>query len=146
MSRATVARRTRSTSCSNENSGVCTPTTVSPSSRYAFHHARTYGAVRSQLMHVSVHTSTTTTRPRRSVRSSGSELSHSTAPSSDGIGRRADRRLISSAHRPERRPQLAREELRLLPGGEVPAARGLVEVRDAGVHDLDPAAGRRPDL
>jgi hypothetical protein len=80
-----VAFRTRSISCSNENSGVWTPITMSPSSRYACDHARTYGSVRSQLMHVSVQKSTRTTWPRRSSGSSGCELSHPVPPSSLGM-------------------------------------------------------------
>ena len=39
-----------------------------------------------------------------------------------------------------------REELRLLPGGEVAAPVGLVEVGEAGVDRLDPAARGREDL
>src|SRR5918997_904738 len=50
------------------------------------------------------------------------------------------------AQRTERRPDLFREKLRLLPGGEVAALVDLVEVGEAGVLRLDPAPGRRPDL
>src|SRR3954465_13957707 len=48
--------------------------------------------------------------------------------------------------RAERPPHLGREELGLLPGGEVAAPGGLVEVREAGEHHLDPAARGREDL
>ena len=44
------------------------------------------------------------------------------------------------AKRPERRSDLGGEELRLLPGGEVAALVDLVEVREAGVGRLGPAA------
>src|SRR5919107_1427518 len=71
-----------SRSCSNPNSGACTPTTVSPRSAYFSDHARTYGSVRSQLTHEYVQTSTTTTRPARASAVSGSELSHTGARSS----------------------------------------------------------------
>src|SRR3954447_4141776 len=57
--------------------------------------------------------------------------------------------LITSSlltQRAERRPHLGREELGLLPGGEVPAPVGLVEVGEAGEHHLDPAARSREDL
>src|SRR4051794_30705540 len=77
-------------SCSNENSGVWTPMTTRPSSRYACDQARTYGSVRSQLMQVSVQKSTSTTRPRKSAASSGSELSQADAPASDGMCRRSN--------------------------------------------------------
>src|SRR5215210_5163391 len=77
-------------SCSNENSGVCTPITTSPSSRYACDHARTYGSWRSQLMHVRVQKFTSTTRPRSSAGPSGSELSHPVAPSNPGTRLRSN--------------------------------------------------------
>src|SRR4051812_10252806 len=57
--------------------------------------------------------------------------------------------LITSSlltKRAERRSQLGREELGLLPGGEVAAPGGLVEVGEAGEHHLDPAARGREDL
>src|SRR4051812_17047824 len=90
MPRSFVARRTRSTSCSNENSGVCTPSTIKPSSRYAWDQALMYGCVRSQLMHVSVQKSTRTTWPRSPAGSSGSELSQVVAPVSGGMCTGAD--------------------------------------------------------
>jgi hypothetical protein len=48
--------------------------------------------------------------------------------------------------RGEDRAQLCREQLRLLPGGEVAAPVDLVEVGEAGVDRLGPAARARPDL
>ena len=69
---------------SKPNSGVWTPITVSPSSRYLAAQARRYGSVRSQLTQVYVQKSTSTTRPRRSSGVNGSELSHPVAPSNDG--------------------------------------------------------------
>src|SRR5262245_52306067 len=53
---------------------------------------------------------------------------------------------IPSAKRPERGSHLAREELGLLPGGEVTALVDLVEVGDVRVRALDPAARRLPEL
>src|SRR5262245_2193918 len=47
---------------------------------------------------------------------------------------------------PESRAHLGGEELRLLPGGEVAAPVDLVEVGEAGVDRLDPAARGSPDL
>src|SRR3954447_680830 len=69
-----------SRSFSKENSGVCTPTVTTPASRYFSAQARTYGSVRSQLMHVYVRKSTTTTFPRSPSGVSGSEFSHDVAP------------------------------------------------------------------
>src|SRR5829696_6817565 len=52
------------------------------------------------------------------------------------------------AHRraqwPERGLHLGREQLRLLPGGEVPAPVHLVEVAEGRIGLLDPAAGAAP--
>src|SRR5918994_7290423 len=50
------------------------------------------------------------------------------------------------AQRSERRAELFREELRFFPGGEVATPLDLVEVGEAGVDRLDPAAGGSPDL
>src|SRR5215212_2180880 len=47
-----------------------------------------------------------------------------------------------SAQRPERRPELLAEDLRLLPGGKVAALVDFVEVDEVGVGLLCPAAGR----
>src|SRR5919112_6540666 len=47
---------------------------------------------------------------------------------------------------PERRTDLAGEQLRLLPGGEVAAPVDLVEVAEAGIGRLDPAARGSPEL
>src|SRR5215216_1288800 len=144
MSRTSTACRTRPTSCSNPNSGVWTPMTISPSSRYARDHARTYGSWRSQLMHVSVQKFTSTTCPGSSAGPSGSELSHPVAPSSEGMWTR-EKTAIGLAKRPERRSQLVREDLRLLPGSEVTAPVDLVEVDEIGIGALGPAP-RRPVL
>src|SRR6476619_5898297 len=57
---------------------------TSPSSRYRLAHARTYGSVRSQLMHVYVQKLTATTLTERSAGVSGGELNHRVAPSRDG--------------------------------------------------------------
>src|SRR3954451_7833997 len=65
---------------SKENSGVCTPIVTRPASRYFSDHARTYGSVRNQLMHVYVQKSTATTFPRSSSTVSGEEFSHDVAP------------------------------------------------------------------
>src|SRR6266542_1287515 len=54
--------------------------------------------------------------------------------------------MASLAQRAECGPHLGREELRLLPGGEVAALVDLVEVREAGVGNLDPAPRGSPDL
>src|ERR687897_752456 len=238
---ACAASRTFSTSRSNENSGVWTPMTTRPRSRYFSDHARTKASVRSQLMQVYVQKSTRTTFSTKLSGVSGDEFSQPVAPSkpgkrpSTGNGavrgwRRAPKRLTSSdlrprrprtrpgppaeeclrcrpqksrankrpgipspeqsppdgaplasplekrssesdaqvpsgppvggpevgpfrseatlglAQRPEGGPQLGGEELRLLPGGEVAAPVDLVEVSEAGVDRLDPAARGSPDL
>src|SRR5262249_12395630 len=46
----------------------------------------------------------------------------------------------------ERRPNLLGEYLGLLPGGEVPALLGLVEVAEGRIGQLDPAARGPEDL
>src|SRR5262249_2629632 len=51
-----------------------------------------------------------------------------------------------SAERAEGGSHLGREEVRLLPGGEVAAPLDLVEVDERGVGRLDPAARRPEDL
>src|SRR5688572_15595640 len=103
-----------------------------------------YGSVRSQLMQVSVQKSTRITWPRSSAGPSGSESSHSVAPPSEGMCTWAN--TVHLAQRPERSPHLGREELRLLPGGEVAARVDLVEVGGVGVDLLDPAARGSEDL
>src|SRR5215467_11071515 len=75
-----AARRTLARSFSTENSGVWTPMTTRPRSLYFAAHARTYGSVRSQLTHVYVQKSTTTTLPRRPSGVSGGELIQAVAP------------------------------------------------------------------
>ena len=69
----------------------------------------------------------------------------------DGAGRASDEhdhgfRRSMSAHGAERSPHLRGEEFGLLPGGEVAALVDLVEVREAGVGGLGPAARGSPDL
>src|SRR4051794_10922802 len=132
MARASVARRTPSMSCSNENSGVWTPTTTSPSSAYACDHARTYGSWRSQLMHVHVQKFTSTTRPPNSAGPSGSDLSHSVAPPSEGMCTCVN--TVVLAQRAERLADVRGEQLRLLPGGEVAAPVVLVVGDEVGVR------------
>src|SRR5262249_10184673 len=78
------ARATRSTLPSNSNSKVCTPTTIRPCSRYFSAHARTYGSVRIQLMHVYVPKLTSTTWSRRSAGVSGVAGRQAVAPSQGG--------------------------------------------------------------
>src|ERR1700758_5334413 len=95
-------------------------------------------------MHVKVQKSTRTPFPSGPAGVSGSELSQPVAPDNEGS-------LLStvaaiSAHRPERGADLLREQLGLLPRGEVPAALGLVEVGDVWVALLDPGARREEDL
>src|SRR3712207_9234665 len=84
-----TAWRTLPRSRSKPNSGACTPTTVSPRSAYVFHHARTYGSVRSQFTHEYVQKSTRTTRPARASAGGGTELDQNSAaytPSVESIG------------------------------------------------------------
>ena len=61
---ASTAARTFDVTCSNANSGVCTPMITSPSSWYAAYHALRCGSVRRQLMQEYVQKSTSTTLPR----------------------------------------------------------------------------------
>src|SRR5215472_12983368 len=95
-------------------------------------------------MHVYVQKSTSTTFPRRPAGVSGPELSQPVAPSKPGRWPPiAPRRLLSRLTRPPRnrrlrgwrssdligtRPGPRREQLRLLPGGEVTAPVDLDEV------------------
>src|SRR4029078_8941294 len=111
-----------------------------------------------QLMHVYVQKSTSTTCPRRPAAVSGSELSQPVAPSNSGRRVTPRCRARRSRRQPESRApaaspqrgecgaQLQREELGLLPGGEVAAPLGLVEVSDVRITRLDPAARRPRDL
>src|SRR5579859_8016140 len=62
------------------NSGACTPMTTRPWSLYFSAHARTYGRVRRQLMHVYVQKSTKITLPLTALSVTGGELTHSVAP------------------------------------------------------------------
>src|SRR3954470_6983576 len=88
-------------------------------------------------MHVSVQKCTRTTRPPSSAGPSGSEFSHSIAPPSEGMWTCANTMLL--AQRAEPRAQLGGVELRLLPGGEVPASVELVVVDEVRVRLLRPA-------
>src|SRR3954464_13795371 len=58
-----TAEPTFDASCSNANSGECTPTIVRPFERYSASHRLTYGSVRRQLTQEYVQKSTSTTRP-----------------------------------------------------------------------------------
>src|SRR5213593_1955710 len=80
-----VAHSTLGRSCSNENSGVCTPMTTNPASLYFAAQLLTYGIGRSELIHVYVQKSISTTLPRSAFAFSGLELSHPTAPPKSGI-------------------------------------------------------------
>src|SRR6516225_848021 len=95
-------------------------------------------------MHVRVQKFTSTTWPRRSAGPSGAELSHSVAPSSEGMRTRPN--IFISAQRPERCSDVLREQLRLLPGREVPAPIVLVVVDEVGVGLLGPAPRGPVDL
>src|SRR6476620_1035202 len=111
-------------------------------------------------MQVYVQKSTRTTFPRRPSGVSGSELSQPVAPSKPGRWVSAPslaNQLISQYRRPraarllsvkrlERGSHLGREELRLLPGREVAALVGVVEVGEVGVPRLDPAPRGHEDL
>jgi len=56
------------------------------------------------------------------------------------------RLTVHLAERAEPRAQLGGVEIRLLPGGEVPASVDLVEVHEVGVRLLGPASRSRVDL
>ena len=64
----------------------------------------------------------------------------------DPGGHRPARVRLWLAQRPERRPDLGREQLGFFPGGEVAAPGGFVEVAEVGIDPLDPAARGRDDL
>src|SRR5439155_7207403 len=104
-------------------------------------------------MHVYVPKLTSTTRSSSAAGVSGSEFSQVVAPSKPGndpsTGNSLRCRSIRpprSAQRPERGAHLFGEELRLLPGREMPALADLVEVHGVRVRPLDPAPRRPPDL
>src|SRR5688500_5633158 len=88
-------------------------------------------------MHVHVQKFTRTTRPRSSAVPSGSELSHSVAPANEGRCTRSNR--VMSAQRSKAGADLFHEQLRLLPGGEVPALVELVVMEQLGIGLLRPA-------
>src|SRR5712691_7268391 len=75
-----VAHSTLGRSCSNENSGVCTPITTSPASLYLAAQLLMYGIGRSELIHVYVQKLTSTTLPRSDFVLSAPELNQPTAP------------------------------------------------------------------
>src|SRR5262249_2207840 len=101
-------------------------------------------------MQVYVPKLTSTTRPPRSARVKGGELSHVVAPSNAGrwpstgsSWRCRSTTGIQSAQRRERGPHLLCEELRLLPRGEVPAPLDLVVIDEVvGIGALGPTSGR----
>src|SRR4051794_31511546 len=126
-------------SCSNPNSGVCTPITTSPSSRYACDHARTYGSWRSQLMQVSVQKFTSTTRPCSSSGPSGSELSHAAAPSSEGMCRRSDTVMVWSLLLSPPRERGERQDDHDEPDDHHPP-------RGVEPHEVGPAARLGPEV
>src|SRR6266568_9656990 len=72
-------------SCSNENSGVCTPITVKPASLYFSAQFLRYGNGRRELMQVNVQKSTIKTFPRSDWRLNGAELSQPMAPPNSGM-------------------------------------------------------------
>jgi hypothetical protein len=78
-----------------------------------------------------------------SIPAVGSARGH---PTVAHIQSRATADAHRSTQRAERRPELGREQLRLLPGREVAASVNLVEVCDVGVGFLDPAARSPEDL
>ena len=84
MPSCAIARLTLDVSFSNENSGECTPTIVSPALRYVRSHAVRCGSVRMQLMHVYVQKSISTTRPRSEASVSGLLLSQLVTPVNSG--------------------------------------------------------------
>src|ERR1700722_16064702 len=72
-------------SCSNENSGVCTPITTNPASFYFVAQFFRNGSGRMELMQVYVQKLTSVTFPRSDLRLKGTELSQPMAPSMSGI-------------------------------------------------------------
>ena len=92
-----TAPSTLSATCSKANSGVWTPSTTSPRSRYVRSQAFTCGSVRRQLMHEYVQKSTRTTLPRSCSSVSGSLLIQCESPASSGAApksRRTTARLL----------------------------------------------------
>src|SRR5262245_24535305 len=89
-----------------------------------------------------------TVRDAPPVESTGMQSLLASRSSRGGRRARVSRRLPDHAlpQRLERRAQLRREECRLFPCREVSAAVDLVEVGEAGVDRLDPAARGSPEL
>src|SRR5216683_856645 len=82
-----IALRTLAVSCSNWNSGVCTPITTNPSLLYLSYQEVTCGSVRIQLMQVYVQKSTKTTFPLRLAIVSGLFVfNHLSIPTKSGAG------------------------------------------------------------
>src|SRR5580765_6286487 len=91
---ARTAVVTLARSCSNENSGVCTPITTRPESRYFAAQLLMYGCGRSELMQVYVQKDTSTTLPCKEARPRDGELSQPTAPSKSGARPSSDGRTV----------------------------------------------------
>src|SRR5271169_45326 len=92
--RPAAAPRTFETTCSKANSGVWTPTTTNPASRYARYQPSTCGSERWQLMQEYVQKSTRTTLPLSWARVSGrlpGVLSQATMPVNGGAVPRSGR-------------------------------------------------------
>jgi hypothetical protein len=79
-----TAARTLDATCSNANSGVCTPTITRPFLWYVVYHDFRCGSVRRQLMHEYVQKSTSTTLPRSCASVNGFELIQSPSGCSGG--------------------------------------------------------------
>ena len=79
-----TAARTFDETCSNANSGVCTPMITKPSLWYVAYHAFRCGSVRRQLMHEYVQKSISTTLPRSCESTSGLVLIQSPSGFSGG--------------------------------------------------------------
>ena len=90
---------------------------------------------------------TTTTLPRRPAGVSGAELSQAVAPPRSG-SRALDGQLGRRGHRSDLKVARisSREDLRLLPGGEVAAFVDLVVVDELGIRPLRPALRGRIQL
>src|SRR3954468_8493019 len=88
-------------------------------------------------MHLHVQKFTRTTWAQSLAGPSGSGLSHSVAPPRWACARARPRVLL--AQRPERVADVFGEQLRLLPGGEVPASVVLGVGDEVGVRLLGPA-------
>src|SRR5256885_1456644 len=81
-----MPRSTLDSYCAKVNSGVCTPITVSPLSRYRSCQACTYGSLRMQLTPVQSQKSTTTTSLRRCRKRVWADVAYSEPASHDQGG------------------------------------------------------------